>query len=155
MSYLSRRNAVTRMIQLNADGTQTGAVDGDKIKLPIKTTSGGDSVSVTATGVISLSSNFDYYIRIEPDLERSVSTSDVQIDFYNQSTSSTMTQEQGAMSCRMLPTQTAYPDQSGVEMGQLLISQPTHDISIRFSQLGSNTCDINSGFHLFILEIES
>lgn len=154
MSYLSRRNAVTRMIQLNADGTQTGAVNGDKIKLPTKTTTGGDSVSITAAGVISLSSSFDYYIRVEPDLERSIKTSDVQLDFYNESTSSTMTQAQGAMSCRMLPTQTVYPDQSGVEMGQLIISQPGHDISIRLSQLGSNTVDINTGFHLFIVEIE-
>ena len=86
MSYLSRRNAVTRMIQLNADGTQTGAADGDKVKFPTKTTSGGDGVSITSAGVISLNSDRDYYITLNVDADRSNNTSDIALEWFNETT---------------------------------------------------------------------
>ena len=154
MSYLSRRNAVTRMIQLNADGTQTGAADGDKVKFPTKTTSGGDGVSITSAGVISLNSERDYYITVNVDVDRSVNSSDVAFEWYNETSSSKMTQAQGAFEARYLPTLTVQPGKNGSEFGQLLISQPSHNISVRLNQMGSNTCDINTGCHLFIVEVE-
>lgn len=154
MSYLSRRNATTRMIQLNADGTQTGAVDGDLVKFPTKTTSGGDGVSITSGGVISLNSARDYFITVNVDVDRSANSSDVAFEWYNESTSTKMTQSQGAFEARYLPTLTTQPGKNGSEFGQLLISRPSHDISVRLNQMGANTCDINTGCHLFIVEID-
>ncbi len=154
MSYLSRRNAVTRMIQLNADGTQTGAADGDKVKFPTKTTSGGDGVSITSAGVISLNSARDYYITLNVDADRSNNTSDIAFEWYNESTNTKMAQSAGAFESRYLPLYSDRPAKNGNEFGQLIISQPSHDVSVRLNQMGSYTADINVGCHLFIVEVE-
>lgn len=154
MSYLSRRNATTRMIQLNADGTQTGAADGDRVKFPTKTTSGGDGVSITSGGVISLNSDRDYYITVNVDATRSNTASDIALEWFNETTNTKMAQSAGAFEARYLPLYSDRPAKNGNEFGQLIISQPSHDISVRLNQMGSYTASINVGCHLFIVEIE-
>lgn len=145
------------MISLNADGTQTGIGDGDKVFFPTKVTSGGDSVSISS-GVISLSSNHDYYISVNVDANRSSGNIDIAFEWYNDTAGTKLTRADGAFEARYLPTSTsgtgALPGRDGSDFGQLILEQPNFDISVRLNRLGSNTATINAGCHLFILEFE-
>lgn len=153
MSFLIRKKATTRMISLNADGTQTGIGDGDKVFFPTKVTSGGDSVSIS-NGVISLSSNHDYYISIHVDVTRSAGNIDISFEWYNDTANTKLTRADGAFEARFLPTTNALPGRDGCDFGQLILEQPNFDISVKLNRLGSSTASINSGCHLFILEFE-
>ena len=153
MTYLIRKKAVTRMVSLNADGTQTGIGDGDKVFFPTKTTSGGDSVSISS-GVISLSSNHDYYISVNVDATRSSGNIDIAFEWYNDTAGTKLTRSDGAFEARYLPTTGALPGRDGCDFGQLILEEPNFNISVRLNRLGSNTATINAGCHLFILEFE-
>jgi len=153
MTYMIRKKTPTRIITLNADGNQTGASDGDKVLFPTKITSGGDSVSIS-NGVITLSSSRDYYISVHVDAIRSAGNLDIAFEWYNNTTNTKLTRSDGAFEARYLPTTSALPGRDGCDFGQLILEQPTFDISVRLNRLGSNTASINVGCHLFILEFE-
>ena len=153
MTFNTRRKVETNFIQLKADGTQTGASDGDKVLFPTKTTTGGDAVSISS-GVISLSSSRSYYIQINVGVDRPSSSSDVSFEFWNDTASAKLLRTSGAFEARYLPTVGGI-NSNGSTFGQLTIDNPSFDISVKINQLGvGNTADILENCHLFIVEME-
>ena len=80
MTYNIRKKVQTNLVELRADGSQTGISDGDKVKFPTKVTTSGDSVSISSSGVISLSSSKSYYIQVNLSCDRPSNTSDISFD---------------------------------------------------------------------------
>ena len=154
MTYLTRNPVVTSFITFTADGTQTGAGDGDKVKFPTKVTSGSDNVSISSAGVLSLDSSRSYYIQAHLSCDRPSSSSDVALEFYNDSTNAKLDQSDGAFEARYLPTSGSLY-RNGSTIGQLTLDNPAHDVSIRLNRLGTgNNADIKSACHLFIIEMQ-
>ena len=154
MTFQCKSPKSTRMIQLSADGSQTGAVNGDKIKLPTKITTGADSVSITSAGVMSFSSSKSYYISVHVDLDRTTYTTDFSAEWYNETTNTKLDRSDGAFEARWLPTGSALLN--GSTLGQIILENPTHTLSVRVAQLStSNTVDIQTDFHVFIIEIDA
>lgn len=154
MTYLTRNPVVTSFITFTADGTQTAAGDGDKVKFPTKVTSGSDNVSISSAGVLSLDSSRSYYIQAHLSCDRPSNSSDVALEFYNDSTNAKLGQSDGAFEARYLPTSSGTL-QNGSTIGQLSLENPTFDISIRLNRLGAgNNADIKSACHLFIIEMQ-
>ena len=154
MTYNIRKKVQTNLVELRADGSQTGIADGDKVKFPTKVTTSGDSVSISSSGVISLSSSKSYYIQVNVSCDRPSSTSDISFEFWNDTTSTKLTRSDGAFEARYLPTVNTNR-YNGSTIGQLTIDNPTFDLSVRVNQLGSgNTVDILDACHLFIIEME-
>lgn len=153
MTYKARNPVTTAFVTLTADGTQTGASDGDKVKFPTKVTSGGDSVSISSAGVISLSSSRSYYIQVHLFCDRPSNSSDVALEFFDDSTNAKLGQSNGAFEARFLPT-TSGTLQNGSTIGQLTLENPSFDISIRLNRLGAgNSANIKAACHLFIIEM--
>ena len=154
MSFNIRKKVNTRFIELRADGTQTGIGDGTKVKFPTKVTTSGDSVSITSSGVISLSSSKSYYIQVHVSCDRPSSNSDISFEFWNDTSSTKLTRADGAFEARYLPTSGSSWN-NGSTIGQLRIDNPNFDLSIRVNQLGSgNSVDILEHCHLFIIEMD-
>ncbi len=154
MTYLTRNPVKTTFITFTADGTQTGASDGDRVKFPNKVTSGGDSVSISSGGVLSLDSNRSYYLQVHLFCDRPTNTSDVALEFFNDSANAKLGQSDGAFEARYLPT-TSSKMQNGSTIGQLTLENPLFDISVRLNRLGvGNNADIEPACHLFIVEMQ-
>ena len=153
MTWKCRSQKQSRMIQLSADGSQTGAADGDKIEMPTKITTGVDSVSITSAGVMSFSSSKSYYISVHVDLDRSDNGSDFSAEWWNETTNSKLDRTDGAFEARWLPTGGVM--YNGSTLGQIILINPTHTLSVRIAALSSgSTVDIQSDFHVFIIEID-
>ena len=157
MTWKCRSPKQSRMIQLSADGSQTGAANGDKIEMPTKITTGVDSVSITSAGVMSFSSSKSYYISVHVDLDRSNSSSNFSAEWWNETTNAKLDRTSGAFEAKYLPpsssgTGTHY---NGSTLGQIILINPTHTLSVRIAALSSgSTVDIQSDFHVFIIEID-
>ena len=151
MTYLVKTPRPTVMIVYNADGTQN-VTSGDKIEFPTKTTTGSDSVSISSAGVISLSASRSYYISCNIAVNRSSTTADFGADWYNDTTNTLLTQSEGAFSARYLPTGSTY--KNGNLIGQLVLENPTFDVSLRASNITAST-GILENFYLFIIEIDT
>ena len=154
MTYKARNPVTTAFVTLTADGTQTGASDGDKVKFPTKVTSGGDSVNISSAGVISLNSSRSYYMQVAISCDRPSSSSDISLEWYNDTAGSKLNRSDGAFEARYVPT-IGGAWYNGSTIGQLTIENPSFDISVRINQLGvGNTVDIISACHLFIIEMQ-
>ena len=102
MTYLQRHSRTTRMIIISADGTQTVS-NGDTILFPNKQTTGGDSVTVSS-GVISLSSTKSYFLQCAVSVDRSTTSSDVVMTWYNADTNTALGQSDGAFKSQFNPS---------------------------------------------------
>lgn len=153
MTYKARRKVTTRMVELRSSGAQSVS-DGDKVLFPNKITTGGDSVSISGTGVITLSSSHSYYIAVATGATRPSSSSDFSLEFYNETAGTKLVRSDGAFEARYLPTDATNGFRNGSTVGQLRIDNPSHTISVRVNQLGASSATIEDNCHLFIIEME-
>ena len=153
MTYKIRQVVDTAFVTFTADGSQTGASNSDIVEFPTKLSSGGDNVSISAGGVLALDSARSYYIQAHMACDRPSSSSDISLEFWNNTTNTKLDRSDGAFEARYLPTSSVY--YNGSTIGQLTLDNPTFDLSIKINQLSvGTTVDILSSCHLFIVEMQ-
>lgn len=152
MSYNNIRKASGKMIEYTKSSTQSVS-SGDTITFDTKRTTGGDSVSINGSGIISLNSSKSYWIQASIAINMS-SNGDYKVTFQD-SSGNTLSESAGVFPAyhTLSPDDDGNPFTNSSYMASLVVDNPSLDYKLVVTSIPASST-IRTETHLFIMEME-